>query len=211
MKITSVAFVALLLMACCYVSGYQGYPAAAPPPTAVSATTVATVTPCYGREALATTIPPQQQPSNGTFQAALQAVSSLVTQTGNHGNLNSQTVPQTSRLNLQLTCLSKSSISPTDYTGTKQCSSSTFPGKGIKRKRNDSLTDSSDGNSKSFSYTNPLQPLYCKICRVTLNAPAQAKQHYEGKSHAKKVKLYTDNTGESTEGKDQVRCHRIWI
>ena len=30
------------------------------------------------------------------------------------------------------------------------------------------------------------------MCRVTLNAPAQAKQHYEGKSHAKKVKMYMD-------------------
>ena len=27
---------------------------------------------------------------------------------------------------------------------------------------------------------------------MTLNDPAQTKQHYEGKSHAKKVKMYMD-------------------
>jgi hypothetical protein len=37
-----------------------------------------------------------------------------------------------------------------------------------------------------------MQPLYCKICSVTLNAPSQAQQHYTGKTHAKKVRQYLD-------------------
>lgn len=30
---------------------------------------------------------------------------------------------------------------------------------------------------------------YCRICRVTFNAPAQAQQHYAGRHHARKVRL----------------------
>ncbi|XP_064642699.1 zinc finger protein 385B-like isoform X2 [Lineus longissimus] len=37
-----------------------------------------------------------------------------------------------------------------------------------------------------------MQPLYCKICSVSLNAPSQAQQHYTGKTHAKKVRQYLD-------------------
>lgn len=68
---------------------------------------------------------------------------------------------------------------------------------GIKRKlcSVDSESDSGDSTGKPGEGENkPVahQPLYCKVCRVTLNAPAQAKQHYEGKTHAKKAKLYAD-------------------
>lgn len=38
------------------------------------------------------------------------------------------------------------------------------------------------------------EPLYCNVCRVSLNAPAQAKQHYEGKNHAKRVRLHEATT-----------------
>ena len=90
--------------------------------------------------------------------------------------------------------------------------------KGIKRKadsRNSSpqQADSdklnggvADGNGKS-------QPLYCKICRVVLNAPLQARQHYEGKNHTKKMKMFTDSaatapsgdgSSSAANGKDQV-------
>lgn len=77
--------------------------------------------------------------------------------------------------------------------------------KGVKRKadsRNSSpqQTDSdklngsvADGNGKS-------QPLYCKICRVVLNAPLQARQHYEGKNHTKKMKMFTDSAATAPSG-----------
>ena len=32
-------------------------------------------------------------------------------------------------------------------------------------------------------------PLYCIVCRVRLNAQLQAKQHYHGRSHARRVRL----------------------
>lgn len=35
-----------------------------------------------------------------------------------------------------------------------------------------------------------MQPLFCKLCNAFLNAPNQAQQHYSGKSHAKKVRLF---------------------
>ena len=35
-----------------------------------------------------------------------------------------------------------------------------------------------------------------QLCKVILNAPAQAKQHYEGKNHARKLKMYLDNQEE---------------
>lgn len=34
------------------------------------------------------------------------------------------------------------------------------------------------------------QPLFCDVCRVRLNAPTQAKQHYNGKNHARRIKLF---------------------
>ena len=73
--------------------------------------------------------------------------------------------------------------------------------KGIKRKADelDSADSTGDGDA------NP-KPLYCKICRVTLNAPAQAKQHYEGKNHTRKIKVMTDGKSaeNGTESSDQV-------
>lgn len=47
-----------------------------------------------------------------------------------------------------------------------------------------------------------LRPLYCKVCRVTLNAPAQAKQHYEGKSHARRVKMNSTGSEEDASNGD---------
>ncbi|XP_077998345.1 zinc finger matrin-type protein 3-like isoform X2 [Glandiceps talaboti] len=35
-----------------------------------------------------------------------------------------------------------------------------------------------------------MQPLYCKLCSVSLNSPQQAQAHYQGKNHAKKVRQY---------------------
>ena len=32
---------------------------------------------------------------------------------------------------------------------------------------------------------------------MVLNAPAQAKQHYEGKNHARKLKMFMDGTEDS--------------
>lgn len=33
-------------------------------------------------------------------------------------------------------------------------------------------------------------PLFCKLCNLTINHPSQAQSHYNGKHHAKKVRLY---------------------
>ena len=73
------------------------------------------------------------------------------------------------------------------------------PGRGFKRKSDDcALSDSGDPSNKdnasrhSTNGPNEYYKLYCKVCRVTLNAPAQAKQHYEGKAHAKRAKLHDD-------------------
>ena len=55
-------------------------------------------------------------------------------------------------------------------------------------------TGSGAGSDSGAVGDGTVQPLYCKTCRVTLNAPAQAKQHYEGKSHSKKVKMFMDGT-----------------
>lgn len=32
--------------------------------------------------------------------------------------------------------------------------------------------------------------MHCRVCRVSMNAQAQAKQHYEGRSHARRLKMY---------------------
>ena len=71
------------------------------------------------------------------------------------------------------------------------------PVRGSKRKNEDSASDSGDSKQDNTSRhstngQNEHYNLYCKTCRVTLNAPAQAKQHYEGKSHAKRAKLHDD-------------------
>ena len=34
--------------------------------------------------------------------------------------------------------------------------------------------------------------LFPQLCKVVLNAPAQAKQHYEGKNHSRKLKMFLD-------------------
>ena len=90
--------------------------------------------------------------------------------------------------------------------------------KGMKRKadsRNASpqQPDSDKLNGSVADSNGKSQPLYCKICRVVLNAPLQARQHYEGKNHTKKMKMFTDSAttappgdGASSTGasKDQV-------
>ena len=74
--------------------------------------------------------------------------------------------------------------------------------RGIKRK----AAESSDGNADSTG-SEFMQPLYCKVCRVMLNAPAQAKQHYEGKNHSRKLKIFMEGKPEKEDGKEQVSCH----
>ncbi len=79
-------------------------------------------------------------------------------------------------------------------------SASSPPGRGYKRKSDENVQsdsggpDTKDSSSRHSSSTGPNEyySLYCKVCRVTLNAPAQAKQHYEGKAHAKRAKLHDD-------------------
>jgi len=44
--------------------------------------------------------------------------------------------------------------------------------------------------------------LFCKTCRVKLNAPGQAKQHFEGRYHARRVKLCRPSDPE----KDSAKC-----
>jgi len=70
----------------------------------------------------------------------------------------------------------------------------------LKRKAEDGGDDGTTPGGDSASSRFTLYQMYCKCCRVTLNAQAQAKQHYEGKSHAKKLRLWSD--GEEEEDKD---------
>uniref|UniRef100_A0A0L8G657 U1-type domain-containing protein n=1 Tax=Octopus bimaculoides TaxID=37653 RepID=A0A0L8G657_OCTBM len=35
-----------------------------------------------------------------------------------------------------------------------------------------------------------MQPMLCKLCNVAMNAAIQSDQHYNGKNHAKKVRLF---------------------
>ena len=100
---------------------------------------------------------------------------------------------------------------PTNGSISPRFNRSSTPNKGVKRKAengnhgNGCLGDATNittlqenGLSNSDEITNAsvpagmLQPLYCKICCVTLNAPSQARQHYEGKNHAKKLKSYVE-------------------
>ncbi len=86
------------------------------------------------------------------------------------------------------------------------------PGKGIKRKYDEVGSPSPDSNGKVDGAISSMHPLYCKVCRVTLNAPSQAKQHYEGKNHAKKQRLHVEGKedGDSQNGdskSDQVRTY----
>ncbi len=86
--------------------------------------------------------------------------------------------------------------SPSDYNSQQQQPQhQRFPKTGFKRKYDESGSGESGGDSSGFktdSTPHGYYRLYCKVCRVTLNAPAQAKQHYEGKNHAKKLKLHSD-------------------
>ena len=34
-----------------------------------------------------------------------------------------------------------------------------------------------------------LYPLYCSVCRVRLNGSEQAREHFEGRTHARRLKL----------------------
>ena len=189
-------------------AGYQGFPATAAPPqpcTAVATATIPTVTALttgYPQQAIAQAALPQQQ-SSASFHSSV-----LTTVTGQLRNIDPSRAHLRPRYPHQTT--SHPGRSNPGFNGNQNFR----PGhnrlqigyhpKGLKRKAEDTLsTDSNDsGNGKSECSTGSgeqpfLQPLYCKVCRVTLNAPAQAKQHYEGKSHAKKVKL-TDCSSSSS-------------
>ena len=79
--------------------------------------------------------------------------------------------------------------------------------KGVKRKadsRNSSPqqadSDKVNGGVADGNGNGKSQPLYCKICRVVLNAPLQARQHYEGKNHTKKMKMFTDSAATAPSG-----------
>uniref|UniRef100_A0ABM0LU38 Zinc finger matrin-type protein 3-like n=1 Tax=Saccoglossus kowalevskii TaxID=10224 RepID=A0ABM0LU38_SACKO len=41
-----------------------------------------------------------------------------------------------------------------------------------------------------------IQPLYCKLCSVSLNSSQQAMAHYQGKNHGKKVRQYLQKQGQ---------------
>lgn len=181
-----------------YFSGYpQGYPptpAAPPPPPALTAT----APPRIIRQPLPPTTVVATPVANGTFHAAAPpAMDSLplATTTGTRPasfHLGAKTVPYRTQ----------NSLPKANHRYQRNGNSL---GKGLKRKADElcgspspnSSTESStaDGEGKADSTISYdlLQPLYCKVCRVTLNAPAQAKQHYEGKNHSKKMRLYEDS------------------
>ena len=45
-----------------------------------------------------------------------------------------------------------------------------------------------------------------QLCKVVLNAQAQAKQHYEGKTHLRKVKMFMDGNEEEIATQDSKVC-----
>src|SRR6218665_628838 len=47
-------------------------------------------------------------------------------------------------------------------------------------------------------------PLYCSICRVTLNAQIQARQHYNGKQHGRRLRMIS--RGRSEGGQKEVKA-----
>ncbi|XP_067658314.1 uncharacterized protein DDB_G0283357-like [Haliotis asinina] len=47
-----------------------------------------------------------------------------------------------------------------------------------------------------------MQPLYCRLCSVNLNATSQAQQHYEGKNHAKKLRMFLASSSTSATTSD---------
>jgi len=55
----------------------------------------------------------------------------------------------------------------------------------------------------------PLYPLYCSVCRVRLNGGEQARQHFEGRTHARRVRL-TSSASRFSDSAQQVsnsRCN----
>ena len=87
--------------------------------------------------------------------------------------------------------------------------------RGLKRKAEwttaTAATATAGGDAKKASTTGGAaataaadQPLYCRICRVTLNAPNQARQHYEGKTHAKRLRLFIGGSTTDSTTSDQV-------
>ena len=45
-------------------------------------------------------------------------------------------------------------------------------------------------------------PMCLQLCKVVLNAPAQAKQHYEGKNHVRKVKMFEEGKEDDDSGQE---------
>ena len=187
-----------------FLPGYpQGYPTAAtaPPPPPLAA-----VPPRFIRQALPPATVVQTQVANGSYCAAPPTIDtrSLVVapsrdfrQSFHHGTTTFRNP--------------NSGFGKSGYRfGFHRNGNS--PGKGIKRKAdeisgspspNSSLDGTTDVDGKADSTVSgeSVQPLYCKVCRVTLNAPAQAKQHYEGKNHSKKMRLYEDTDEEKDKDK----------
>ena len=49
-----------------------------------------------------------------------------------------------------------------------------------------------------------LYPLYCVVCRVKLNSGEQARQHFEGRTHARRVRLTSSASRVTDSRTDQV-------
>lgn len=52
-------------------------------------------------------------------------------------------------------------------------------------------------------------PLYCSICRVTLNAQIQARQHYSGKQHARRLRILSRGRSEGEDGGLKVKATSV--
>lgn len=63
----------------------------------------------------------------------------------------------------------------------------TGPSPAKKRRSTDDLPVDPDVEKALEEMTSPL---FCKLCNLTINHPSQAQSHYNGKHHAKKVRLY---------------------
>ena len=152
------------------VSGFSPYPAAAAATPTSTALTAPPATSFPGQPSLATAIATARQLQPPTTAATIRPSTTTLQIPANQ--------------NLPFATYGKFRGSGNFHRGAKRKISSDDAGS----------TGSGAGSDSGAVGDGTVQPLYCKTYRVTLNAPAQAKQHYEGKSHSKKVKMFMDGT-----------------
>ena len=212
---------------CIFFPGYHGYtPQLASQLAPVSMPTLAALAPQFPQQLPLSVGQPAVMPSQtGAFHLSPLCGSAAISRASNHNGLQMALKSQLANYMSQGVVMDTPpgvgyqkrtlSLSLTSSLSSFPGKCSTAFGRGAKRKsdsrnvspqQSDKSDSVADGNGRS-------QPLYCKICRVVLNAQLQARQHYEGKSHTKKMKMFTDSaatappsdgSGSAGASKDQV-------